>query len=68
MVPVHCTCQVRSVQSFMHFNGRLSGGTMATGILLDEAADAVQAWWVGRWKEGMGRLEDGGLVVWKNRS
>tara|TARA_B100000787_G_C16004824_1_gene211663 strand:+ start:270 stop:536 length:267 start_codon:yes stop_codon:yes gene_type:complete len=36
-------CQVRSVQSFMHFNGRLSGGTMATGILLDEATDAVQA-------------------------
>ena len=34
---------VRSVQSFMHFNGRLSGGTMATGILLDEATDAVQA-------------------------
>lgn len=33
----------RSVQSFMHFNGRLSGGTMATGILLDEATEAVQA-------------------------
>ena len=33
----------RSVRSFMHFNGRLSGGTMATGILLDEAAEAVQA-------------------------
>ena len=40
---VSCTCQARSVQSFMHFNGRLSGGTMATGILLDEATDAVQA-------------------------
>jgi len=35
--------EARSVQSFMHFNGRLSGGTMATGILLDEATDAVQA-------------------------
>ena len=35
--------EARSVQSFMHFNGRLSGGTMATGILLDDATDAVQA-------------------------
>ena len=33
----------RSVHSFMFFNGRLSGGTMATGIVLDTAAEEVQA-------------------------
>lgn len=27
----------------MQFNGRLSGGTMATGILLDSAGDAIQS-------------------------
>ena len=33
----------RAVRTFMQFNGRLSGGTMATGILLDTAAEPVQA-------------------------
>ena len=32
-----------SVRSLMQFNGRLSGGTMATGILLDSADERVQA-------------------------
>ena len=32
-----------SVRAFMQFNGRLSGGTMATGLLLDEADEATQA-------------------------
>lgn len=38
-----CGEDARSVHSFMFFNGRLSGGTMATGIVLDTAADEVQA-------------------------
>jgi len=32
----------RSVRSFMHFNGRLSGGTLATGIALDRLPASVQ--------------------------
>ena len=31
------------VRAFMQFNGRLSGGTMATGLLMDEGDDALQA-------------------------
>ena len=31
------------VRSLVQFNGRLSGGTMATGLLLDQADDALQA-------------------------
>jgi len=32
-----------SIQAFVQFNGRLSGGTLSTGILLDEASGEVQA-------------------------
>lgn len=32
-----------SVRALMQFNGRLSGGTLATGILLDSADEAVQS-------------------------
>ena len=33
----------RSVHGFMQFNGKLSGGTMATGLLLDRRGDEEQA-------------------------
>eukprot|EP00966_Prymnesium_polylepis_P280299 6476678-Prymnesium_polylepis.1 len=35
--------RARSVSGLMQFNGRLSGGTMATGLLLDTASEAEQA-------------------------
>ncbi|KAL1529733.1 hypothetical protein AB1Y20_000669 [Prymnesium parvum] len=36
-------CATRSVSGLIQFNGRLSGGTMATGLLLDRASAAEQA-------------------------
>ena len=61
----------RSVRSFMHFNGRLSGGTMATGILLDEAAEAVQAlrrdpFALGGAPPGGARPEDADPSAWRD--
>lgn len=38
----HYGCGTRFVRGWMQFNGRLSGGTMATGLLLDRAKEEEQ--------------------------